>query len=217
MATKRAPVTADHEEKSTLSVDVNLPGHDARGAATSLFSRTRKQLIERERGQCWLTGLTAKETGVPLEAHHWPIERCFAERVDWPRFSKQAQAGKYGPNPQAFDWVAFFVGCRTIIAPDTGKPFVLVRDPYEFVDNMLYNGRLLAKEFHVHVDSGIHDLPEAQWLAQGYLAEGFKFNDFEIIHHAQEDDMTPTPTPAPVPTPTSTPDSTSGGDGPDPE
>lgn len=187
MTTKRAPVTADHEEKDTLSVDVILPGHDARGAASALFTRTRKQLIERERGRCWLTGLTAKETGKPLEAHHWPIERCYAERVDWPRFAKHAQAGKYGPNPQSFDWVAFFVGCETVIAEDTGKSYCKVRDPYEFVDNMLHNGRLLAKEFHVHTDSGIHNLPEAAWLAQGYLAEGFKFNDFEIIHYDEEE------------------------------
>ena len=221
MATKRPAVTEDHLQTDTLVVSVYDPGHEARGAATPLFTRTRKQLIDRERGKCWLSGLTAKDTGLPLEAHHWPVERCFTERVDWPRFAKMAQAGKFGPNPQAFDWVDFFVGCETVVAEDTGKPYCKVRDPYLFVDNMLYNGRLLAKQFHVRKDEGIHNMTEAQWLAQGFLVEGYKFSDFEVIHHAQEDDM-PTPIPAPVPTPIPTPvipDSVapSGGDGPEPK
>ena len=104
MAAKNTPVTDDHEQKDTIAVDVIVPGHDARGSATPLFHKTRLQLIEREKGKCWLSGMTAKQAGAPLEAHHYPVERCFAERWDWTRFSKDCQAGHWGPYAKAFDW-----------------------------------------------------------------------------------------------------------------
>ena len=72
-----ADVTQTHEEKNTFTVDVNLPGHDPR-VTTALFTRTRKHLLERDGGRCWVCNCTAAETGHPLEAHHYPIERSFA-------------------------------------------------------------------------------------------------------------------------------------------
>ena len=221
MATKRAAVTDDHEAKETLALDIYVPGHEARGSATPLFLRTRKELIARMRGRCWVSGMTAEESGHPLEAHHYPIERCFATAIDWPRFAKECQAGEWGPYAKAFDWVAFFVGCKTVVRADTGLPYVEVADPYLFVDDMTVNGRLLAKQFHIGKNEGVHGTTEPYLIAQKYLAEGYKFSDFEVIHHAQEDDM-PTPTPAPVPAPTPTPVAPdavppSGGDGPEPK
>ncbi|MHB8914723.1 MAG: hypothetical protein ACYC4K_02800, partial [Thiobacillus sp.] len=61
-------VTDIHEEKNTLSVDVNIPGHDPR-TATPLFIKSRKHLIEREQGRCYICGCTEAETGHPMEAH----------------------------------------------------------------------------------------------------------------------------------------------------
>jgi hypothetical protein len=188
MTAKRTPVTDDHEQTETLSVDVIEPGHDARGAATPLFVRTRKQLIDREKGRCWLSGMTAEQSGAPLEAHHYPIERCFAERIDWPRFAKDCQAGVWGQYAKAFDWTTFFQGCQNIVAEDTGNPYCKVVDPYSFVDNMLVNGLLLARVHHIGKDSGIHDLPQPIWLAQKYLAEGYKFSPTEVIHHVDQAD-----------------------------
>jgi hypothetical protein len=165
-------VTEIHEEKNTLQVAVNIPGHAPRGAASPLFVRTRKQLIEREHGKCWLTGLTAEQLGAPLEAHHFPIERCFAEAIDWPRFARDCKFGHWGPYAAAFDWTTFMAA----------TPF----DPYTFVDDMLVNGRLLGKQYHTGKDEGVHMLPEPVWLAQKYMVEGYKFSDIEIIHHSQE-------------------------------
>lgn len=186
MATKRIPVTEDHEQAETLAVNVIVPGHDARGAATPLFHCTRLALIAREGGRCWISGMTAEQSGHPLEAHHYPIERCFAEAVDWPRFSKDCVAGKWGTHAQQFDWAGFFKGSQLITRPDTGKAFVKVIDPYLFVDDMTVNGRVLAKQFHVGKDEGVHMLPEPIFLAQKYLAEGYKLSEFEIVHHEQE-------------------------------
>jgi hypothetical protein len=183
---ERTPVTQDHEQTDTLKIDVIEPGHDARGSASALFRRTRLELIEREGGRCWLSGMTAEESGHPLEAHHRPVERCFAERWDWPRFARDCKAGEWGRYAQAFDWDSFFFGAETIIAPDTAKPYVKVVDPYQFVDNMLVNGRVLAKQYHTTPDEGQHDLDEPRFLAQKYLAEGYKFSSIEVIHHAQE-------------------------------
>ncbi len=186
MAKKSTPVTSDHGLKETLKVDYNTPGHDPRGDATPLFRKTRQSLIEREKGRCWLSGMTAEESGAPLEAHHYPVERSFAERWDWVRFAKDCQAGQWGQGAKDFDWVNFFVGAEQITAEDTGLPYLKVSDPYLFVDNMLVNGRLLAKKYHTGLDEGVHTLPEPVFLAQKYLAEGYKFSDVEIIHHDQE-------------------------------
>lgn len=174
------PVTEMHEEKNTFVVDINLPGHDPRGAATPLFNRSRKALIEREGGKCWMSGLTADELG-PLEAHHYPIERCFAEGIDWVRFSNDCKFGHWGPYAAAFDWNKFFDG-----APrgDDGK--LVPVDPYLFVDDMTVNGRLLGKRYHTGKDEGVHDLPEPIWLVQRYMREGYQFSKTETIHHAQE-------------------------------
>lgn len=150
-----------HEERETLTVDVNIPGHDPR-KATPLFIKTRKHLIEREGGRCWVCGCTAEESGHPIEAHHYPIERSFAEMVDW---SEGSQIRKDFPN---FGWGSFDPS-----------------DPYTFVDDMNVNGRLLCKAHHIGRDEGVHALPEPVWLAQRYGKEGYKFSDVEIIHHDQ--------------------------------
>jgi len=174
-------VTQVHEEKLTLQVDVNLPGHAPRGAATPLFIHSRKALIEREGGRCWLSGLTAEQLGAPLEAHHYPIERCFAEGIDWVRFANDCKFGHWGKYAAAFDWNRFFEGAQ----PGANGKLVPV-DPYLFVDDMTVNGRLLGKQYHTGKDEGVHTLPEPIWLAQKYMVEGYQFSSVEVIHHAQE-------------------------------
>ncbi len=148
-----------HEEKNTFSVDVFLPGHEAR-TTTPLFTRTRKALLARDNGRCYICNCTAEDSGHPIEAHHYPIERSFAEMIDW---SIGSIIRKEFYN---FDWLDFHES-----------------DPYYFVDNMLYNGRLLCKAHHIGKDEGVHCLPEPVWLAQRYGKDGYKFSDVEIIHH----------------------------------
>ncbi|WP_338755021.1 hypothetical protein [Ralstonia sp. RRA.1] len=87
-------VTDTHEEKETLAVDVLLPGHEAR-VTTALFTHTKKQLIEREGGRCFICNATAEESGHPLEAHHHPIERSLANLINWERVAAQAKAGEF--------------------------------------------------------------------------------------------------------------------------
>jgi len=168
-------VTDTHEEKETLSVDINLPGHDPR-VTTPLFTHTRKALLERDQ-RCFISGALNGEDG-PLEAHHFPIERSLAEMIDWDLVRHDALAGELGVSQaqrdaaKAFDWDGFMAA----------KPF----DPYTFVDNMLVNGLLLAKRFHIGKDEGIHAMPHPLWIAQKYGIEGYQFSDVEIIHHEQE-------------------------------
>lgn len=161
-------VTQDHEQRETLKIDVIVPGHAPR-TTTPLFERTRKLLIAREGGRCAISGMTAEESGHPLEAHHHPIERCFAEEIDWQRFAADAKKGLWGPHAQAFDWDAFL----------SAQPF----DPYCFVDDMTANGLLLAKQFHTLADQGIHNLPFPIWIVQKYARDGTKFSPTETIHH----------------------------------
>lgn len=159
--------TAAHAEKETLAVDVNIPTHDAR-VTTALFKRTRKQLIAREGGRCFICGRTAKESGRPLEAHHHPIERCFGDEIDWQLVAIDCRAGLWGKYAAAFDWSKF--------------------DPRHwetFVDDMTVNGLLLCKDHHVEKDDGIHAVPGPIWLAQRYAKEGVRFNSREVIHHEQ--------------------------------
>ncbi len=176
-------VTETHEEKETLAVDVELPGHDPR-KTTSLFEHSKKELEARVGGRCYICGRTSAEAG-PLQAHHHPIERCFANMIDWERVALDFPT---------FDWKKFFAGAKreTYTVPAEGDvpaftATVLVPvDPYLFVDDMRYNGLLLCADHHIHKDEGIHDLPFPIWIAQRYGKEGYKFSDVEIIHHEQE-------------------------------
>jgi hypothetical protein len=163
-----ANVTEAHTEKEMLDVDVLLPGHAPR-KETALFEHSRKLLIKREGGRCFVSGMTADQLGAPLEAHHHPIERCFAEVIDWHRFSADCKAGHWGPYAQAFDWDSFL----------SATPF----DPYRFVDDMTVNGLLLGKQFHIIKDAGIHMLPFPIWIVQKYALEGYRFTPSEVIHH----------------------------------
>lgn len=157
--TATVSVTDVHEEKNSFVVDVNIPGHEPR-TTTSLFTRTRLDLLKRDGGRCWVCGCTAEESGSPIEAHHCPIERSFAMMIDW---SVDSIIRKDFPG---FGWGSFNEA-----------------DPYSFVDDMHVNGRLLCKAHHTGKDEGVHDLPEPVWLAQRYGKEGYKFSDVEIIHH----------------------------------
>lgn len=159
-----AKVTQAHAEKETLSVEVNIPEHEER-KTTALFERTRKELIAREGGRCFVCNQTPEETGHPSEAHHHPIERSLAELIDWDRFKADALAGVWGEKIRAFDWDHF-------------------TDWTQFVDDMTVNGMLLCKEHHIGKDEGIHTMPFPLWIAQKYAREGYQFSDVEVIHHA---------------------------------
>lgn len=155
-------VTTVHEEKNTFTVDVNLPGHAPR-TTTPLFNKTRLHLLERDGGRCWICNGTEEETGHPLQAHHYPIERSFAEMIDW---SEGSQIRKDFPK---FGWGSFDEA-----------------DPYSFVDDMNCNGKILCQAHHIGKNEGVHNLPEPVFLAQRYGKEGYKFSDVEVIHHGQE-------------------------------
>ena len=145
-----------HEEKNTFQVDVFLPGHDPR-TTTALFTSSKKKLLSKIT-QCFICGDNAEQAGLPLEAHHYPIERCFANAMDWELVKKDF------PN---FAWESFNV-----------------EDPYTFVDDMEVNGVLLCKKHHTGKDEGVHCLPHPIWIAQKYCKAGYKFSDVEVIHHS---------------------------------
>ncbi len=163
-------VQEDHEEKETLHVDINIPGHDPR-TTTPLFTHTRAKLLSRN-PTCWICGRTAEVAG-PLEAHHYPVERCLTGMVDWKRVQADAEAGELG---------------LTQSQRDAAKAFdfsMIDHDPYGFVDNMLVNGLVLCKEHHIGSDEGIHALPHPLWAIQRYGKEGYRYSEIEIIHHDQ--------------------------------
>ncbi len=159
-------VTENHLEHETLVVDVEIPGHAER-TTTSLFRRTRLELIAREKC-CFVCGRTAETSGHPLEAHHHPVERSLATGWAWDLFALDCKAGLWGAHAQAFDW-------------DNFDP---VSDPYAFVDDMRCNGLVLCKDHHVGKDEGIHMLPFPIFLFQRYAKEGYQFSPTEVIHHA---------------------------------
>jgi hypothetical protein len=192
-AARMTSVNESHEQKATLALDLYIPGHEPR-VTTPLFHKTRLALIERDRGRCYISGMTAEELGEPLEAHHYPLERCYATAIDWQHFADDCKAGEWGHFAQAFDWDAFFVGAtlQTVAIPADGtmpahaEIFVVPRDPYLFVDDMTVNGRLLGKRYHTGKNSGIHAVPHPNWLAQKYLKDGTPFSPTEVINHDDE-------------------------------
>jgi hypothetical protein len=149
-------VTQVHEQTETLTVDVNIPGHEER-TTTALFRNSKKALVLRESGRCFICGCNAEETGHPMEAHHHPIERSMANMIDWELVK---------PFFPHFDWSSFDPA-----------------DPYTFVDDMTVNGLLLCKAHHTGKDEGIHDMPYPLWIAQKFGREGYQFSPIEAIHH----------------------------------
>ena len=158
-------VEQPHEEKETLVVDVELPGHAPRGVPTALFERTKKILMERAGGRCFICGGTAADVG-PLEAHHYPVERSMATAWDWPKFIADCKSGLWGVYCQAFHWEGF-------------DP---VSDPYKFVDDMGVNGRILCKAHHTGKNEGVHETTESIWIWQKYAPQGYKMSAVEVIH-----------------------------------
>lgn len=159
-------MTDAHEEKETLSVDVDIPAHDKR-VTTAIFTKTKRFLmkvggllgftVKRPVGRCWICQRTEDEVG-PLEAHHFGIERCFIDaKIRWDLVKEDFPL---------FDWGHF----------DPAKPEV-------FVDAMDAQGILLCKEHHTGRDTGIHNLPFSLWIMQRYLADGEQFNPQEVIIH----------------------------------
>lgn len=146
-----------HELKETLSVDIEVPGHDPR-VTTPLFTKSRLHLIERDKC-CWICGAPHSKAA-PLQAHHFPVERSMAEMINW---SEGSIIRKDFPS---FGWGSFDEA-----------------NPYTFVDDMNVNGLLLCEAHHIGKDEGIHDLPHPLWVAQRYGKDGYKFSGFEIIHH----------------------------------
>lgn len=157
-----------HEQKETLVIDINIPGHEER-TTTPLFLHSKKALIAREGGRCFICGRTAEESGHPLEAHHHPVERSMSNMIDWDLFRSECQAGMWGTHAEAFDWSKFDPA-----------------NPYSFVDDMNVNGLLLCKAHHTGKDEGIHDMPYPLWIAQKYGKEGYQFSPTEVIHHEKE-------------------------------
>lgn len=155
-----------HEEKETLSVDVYLPGHEPR-TTSPIFCHSRLMLLQRDGSSC-------RQCGVHdgLEAHHSPIERAFADGVDWAIVRAICESGEWGwtqaqrDAAKAFDWTEFDPA-----------------DPYIFIDNMLVNGMLLCKDHHIRKDTGIHALPHPIWEFQRFAKEGYVFSTDETIHH----------------------------------
>lgn len=161
-------MVAAHDEKETLVVDVDIPEHDPR-VTTPLFTRTRLELIVKmDGGRCWICNRTAEESGGPLEAHHYPVERSLGAAIDWALFAKIAQTGKLGEGPRTFDWSTF----------DPARWFT-------FVDDMMHNGLLICKDHHIGKNEGIHWLPHPLWIAQMFIREGYVYSKEEIIHHDQ--------------------------------
>ncbi|HEX7911815.1 MAG TPA: hypothetical protein VF534_27490 [Paraburkholderia sp.] len=155
-------VTQIHEEKETLTVDVNIPGHEPR-TTTALFSKSKAALkASQHPPRCWICGRTEAELGAPLEAHHNGVERSFAEgEIDWDRVKADF------PH---HDWSTFDPA-----------------NPYTFVDDMSPTGQglLLCKQHHTGRDSGIHNLAYPLWILQRYLKDGAQFSPTEVIHHDQ--------------------------------
>lgn len=177
-----------HELTKTLHIDIMVPDGPKR-VETALYRRSRGDLIEREGGRCWACGRTEEETGHPIEAHHHPIERSLAPKIDYERLAKRCKEGWHGPYAQQFDWEKFFADAKRVKI-HVGEPgdlrvveFLAPQDIYMFVDDMRVNGRLLCFDHHRGVDSSEHETTEPLFMGEVYIVNGFKFSPNEIICH----------------------------------
>lgn len=162
-------VNEDHEEKETIVVDVNLPGHGAR-VTTPLFSRSREEAIKEFGDRCFMCNRTSEEAGEPIEWHHVFVERCLAEAVDWYRVREYI--GKL-----------FVLISRAKAFCDANSE---IDDIMDLVDDMRVNGMPLCKEHHTGASEGLHYLPAPlhQLFATG--RDGFIFDHGKPIEHADD-------------------------------
>lgn len=151
-------VEKDHELKETIEIDIMTPGHEAR-SATPLFTSTRKDLLKATGNRCFACDRTEEESGHPLEAHHYFIERSLAEGVDWNYLCKKIKELK-----SIVDRAADFCDKN----PD-------LNDIYEFVDNMMANGLILCKQHHTSKEEGIHNYPYPLWEFFSIGKSGFDY------------------------------------------
>lgn len=103
-----------YDEKLTLSVDVTLPARDER-VVTATYRESRPKLIEREGDKCWICQITEAISGKPNQTHHHPIERSFANMVDFDLVQKDCEEGHWGPYAQQFDWATFWEGATAVV------------------------------------------------------------------------------------------------------
>ena len=157
-------ITAAHEDKETFTEDFNVPAHEQR-ETTPLFTRTRHEVLTRDGAKCFCCGLTEAQTGKPLEAHHWLIERCLAAAVNW----------------REFCW--FIANLKKLVdaAYDFCQKNPNLTNVMDFVDNMTVNGMLLCKEHHTAKGTGIHRTTFSFWLLQCFGLDGYKYTDDEIL------------------------------------
>lgn len=132
-----------HEFKEKMEVDVELPDHEQR-KRTAKFEHARHQMIEVEKQTCWVCG-----TSEELELHHWVIEDCLANAVDFSEGSKLRQ------DFPEFDWASF-------------------KEPQDFVSDRV-NMRVFCKKHHTGVGTSIHRLPYPVFNVQRYLKADFNY------------------------------------------
>lgn len=139
----------DHEEDLTLHIAVMLPGHDDR-VDTPEFVHTRHTMVAVKDLPCYYCG--SKEQ---RQVHHYHIERCLAERIEW---GPDSQLRKDFPN---FDWA----NAKSI---------------YDFVDSE-ENCRVICQPCHTGRDLSIHFTPYPLFAAIRYMTQ--EQRDKYIIHH----------------------------------
>ena len=106
----------------------------------------------------------------PLEAHHFFIERCLANVVDWKEFCEYIDRLK-----ALVDRADAF--CKA--NPE-------LQDVIQFVDNMEVNGMLIEKPLHTGQGKGIHNLPFPLWQGHCYGKDGYQFSQGDVLYHEDE-------------------------------
>jgi len=154
-----------HEEKETLVIDCNLPGHEDR-ITTELFTRTRKEYLEKFGDKCQVSDEPSSECG-PIELHHFWVERCTANAVDPERLHKWIRIVL--ERAQSAD--AWFESQLS-----QGKSYDEIwSDPYAFTDSMAVNGIGLSKRLHTGKGEGLHYFPGPLWNLWATGKRGFVF------------------------------------------
>ena len=153
------PVTDNHEEKGTLTVDVIIPGHDPR-VDTPEYRQSHIEAVKRD-GGCLVCGKADT-----LETHHVFVERCMTNLVD------------RGSLETMLNWIhnasAAAIAQLASLSSDA--------DMMQFVDSTA-NLLTLCHDHHLGKDEGIHMMDFPRWAAQWYGVEGYQYTADETLHH----------------------------------
>jgi hypothetical protein len=141
--------------KQTNHYTIQYPEHELR-KQTSIYRHTHESM---KHMPCFICNKTNKKDNIPIETHHFYVEKAAQNAIDWIKFGEFA---KHATNLQTGESLNHFNWNEVQQNSDL------------FVDSP-YNMIVLCKEHHTSGNKGIHHVPFPDWILDKFAKQGYSF------------------------------------------